>query len=353
MKILILALSGIGDALMFTPAIKELRRTYPNAKIDSIVMYSGVEDIFTRLGLLDNIYHFNFIKESYNSALKFVSRFTGEYDVSVNVYPSNRKEYNMIAFLIAAKKRLAVKYRRRDFSNLGFLNNIRVEENDNLHNVEENIKLVEILTGKKVSQIGKLQFNLTEQDLTFASNYFSSKNIRETGLFVGFHPGCSTLKNHSNRRWTTKNFGLLAKELAEKNNAQVFVFGGNDEDNLKNEVIKFSGSQNVFSVDTENLAQTAAIMKRMHVFVTNDSSLMHVASALELNVVALIGPTNLNYIHPWKTNYKVSSLNLECSPCFYYSPKPLTCTRNDVKYKCIKELQVSKVYADVISLLKN
>jgi heptosyltransferase-2 len=92
-------------------------------------------------------------------------------------------------------------------------------------------------------------------------------------------------------------------------------------------------------------------MNRCNVFVTNDSSLMHVASALQLKVVAIIGLTNTNYIHPWKTDHKIVSLNLECSPCFYYSPKPLTCSRTDVKFKCIKKISVEMVMDSVEELL--
>ena len=92
-------------------------------------------------------------------------------------------------------------------------------------------------------------------------------------------------------------------------------------------------------------------MKRCNLFVTNDSSQMHIAAAMQLNVVAIIGPTNKNYIYPWKTEQKIASLNLDCSPCFFYSPKPLICTRDDVKFKCIKELKVEMVYNSAISLL--
>ena len=46
MKILILALSGIGDALMFTPALKLLRQSLPTAQIDALVMYKGTKEIY-------------------------------------------------------------------------------------------------------------------------------------------------------------------------------------------------------------------------------------------------------------------------------------------------------------------
>jgi heptosyltransferase-2 len=78
---------------------------------------------------------------------------------------------------------------------------------------------------------------------------------------------------------------------------------------------------------------------------------MHVASGMNLRVVAIIGPTNPAYIHPWKTEYKIVSLNLECSPCFIYSPRPLKCFRDDIKFKCIKELTVEMVYNQLNSFL--
>jgi heptosyltransferase-2 len=78
---------------------------------------------------------------------------------------------------------------------------------------------------------------------------------------------------------------------------------------------------------------------------------MHVASAMKLKVAAIIGPTNPNYISPWKTEHRIVTLDLECAPCFFYSPRPLICTRTDVKYKCIKELTVEMVYKTVEELL--
>src|SRR3972149_2394756 len=109
MKILVLALSGIGDALLFTPALKLLRK---------------------------------------------------KYDTSISVYPSNRIEYNIINFLIGAKKRAGIKYLRSNNRNLGFLNNIRVKENDSAHNVQTNIKLVEKLLNKDFTEEPSLEFPL-------------------------------------------------------------------------------------------------------------------------------------------------------------------------------------------------
>jgi len=344
MKILILALSGIGDALMFTPALKLLRQSLPSSQIDALVMFKGTKEIFEGNPNLNNVIHFDFIKEGTLSSLKFILGLRKKYDATINVYPSNRKEYNIINFLLGAKKRAGVEYLRMHASNLGWLNNITVLENDKIHNAQTNIRLVEKLLSKKFDKEPEMEINLSELDKKTAADYLEKNNIKENNFVVGFHPGCATLKNHIKRRWEPEKFAELGKKLIKEKNAKVLLFGGPEEEELKSTINSKIDSENSFIVKTEKFLQSIAIMKRCNVFVTNDSALMHVASALGLKVIAIIGPTNPHYIHPWKTEHKIVSLNLDCAPCFFYSPKPLTCSRQDVQFKCIKELDVEKIY---------
>lgn len=351
MKILILALSGIGDALMFTPALRLLRKVRPKAQIHALVMFPGVKDIYSSNPDLDKIIYYNFLQNGALKALKFLMSLRGRYDLSINVYPSNRKEYNIISFLLGAKKRAAVEYLRANGRNLGWLNNITIKEDDQLHNVNENINLVRKTFNLESVEEPKLQLAITEENRVFAEQFLISKSIIKAGLVIGFHPGCATLKNQIKRRWEPEKFAELGRRLIEKHSATILLFGGPEEEELKANISSLINSEKVIVVKTPDLLKSAAIMKRCNVFVTNDSSLMHVSSALGLRVVAIIGPTNTNYIHPWKTGHKIVSLNLECSPCFFYSPKPLTCLRTDVKFKCIKELSVDMVYASTINLI--
>lgn len=347
MKILILALSGIGDALMFTPALKLLRQSIPAAQIDALVMYKGTKEIYEANQNFNKIIHFDFLKEGTINSLKFLLAMRKNYDASINVYPSNRKEYNIINFLIGAKQRAGVKYLRMNFQNFGWLNNVNVLENDGTHNVQTNIQLIEKLLNKRFDEEPEMQINLSREYNLFAEDYLRNNNIGENDFIVGFHPGCATLKNHIKRRWEPEKFAELGKKLIKEKNAKVFLFGGPEEEELKSIINKMIGSENSIVIKTDKFLQSIAIMNRCNVFVTNDSALMHVASALGLKVIAIIGPTNPNYIHPWKTEHKIVSLNLDCAPCFFYTPKPLTCSRTDVQFKCIKELDVDMVYKNI------
>lgn len=352
MKILILTLSGIGDALMFTPSLNLIKKKIPKAEIDALVMLKGAENMYGKNPKINKVFYFDFLKEGFVSSLRFILSLRKKYDATINVYPSNRKEYNIINFLIGASKRAGVKYLRKDVQNLGFLNNIRINENDSTHNVQTNIKLVEKLLNRKFYEEPELEFYLSEEDESFANEYFAKINISANDLVIGFHPGCATLKNHIKRRWEPEKFAQLAKVLIENEKAKILIFGGPEERQLKGNILVQINSPNTFNVETNNLSTSAAVMKRCNMFVTNDSSLMHIASALHLKIVAIIGPTNTHYIHPWKTEHEIVTLNLECSPCFFYSPKPLKCYRNDVLFKCIKELNVEMVYKAVIENLR-
>lgn len=348
MKILIIALSGIGDALMFTPALRLLRKDNPSIQIDALVMIKGVKEIYQTNPDLDNVIYFDFLNEGFLKSLKFLRSLRKKYNAAFNVYPSNRKEYNVINFLIGAEKRVAVEYLRMNTSCFGWLNNVTIKEDDSIHNVRENIKMAEKLLNKKFDEEPGLQIHTSVSDKKFAHDYLAENNIHEDDLVIGFHPGCATIKNHIKRRWEPDKFATLAKKLIELNSAKILIFGGPEENKLKEEIHYKINSNKAIVVKTPDLLKSAAIMDRCHVFVTNDSSLMHVSSALGLKVVAIIGPTSKKYIHPWKTEFKIVSLELECAPCFYYSPKPLICTRTDVEFKCIKNIEVEKVYNSVI-----
>jgi heptosyltransferase-2 len=335
---------------MFTPALCLLRKKLPDAEIDALVMYSGAKEIYQTNPNLNKVIHFNFLNEGFFKSVKFLLRLRKIYDATINVYPSNRKEYNFISFVIGADKRAGAFYLRKDKSNLGFLNNLRVPENDSVHNIKTNIKLCEALLGKKLDEDPPLEYPVPEEDEKFAERFINEYGIKENELVIGLHPGCAILKNHIKRRWEPEKFAELSKKLITNHSARILIFGGPDEAELKEKVRSLINSDKINIVNTESLTRSTAIMKRCNLFVTNDSSQMHIAASLGLKIVAIIGPTNQNYIHPWKTEHQIVTLNLDCSPCFFYSPKPLICYRDDVKFKCIKELTVDMVYDAALNL---
>ena len=133
----------------------------------------------------------------------------------------------------------------------------------------------------------------------------------------------------------------------------MLLFGGPD-DISANEIILREAGDDVIFVKTNNLLDSVAVMQRVNLFVSNDSSLMHIAGALGLPTVAIFGPTNETYVHPWKTRYEVVQTGIECRPCFVYSPKPLMCYRADPKehFMCVRDIEVEHVFAAVDRMVR-
>jgi heptosyltransferase-2 len=168
-------------------------------------------------------------------------------------------------------------------------------------------------------------------------------------LLVGFHAGSATFKGHINKRWDYEKFAALAKLLKEKYNSAAILFG--TENDLNNKIMALSQGT-AFIPETKNLKQTIALMNKCKLFVSNDSALMHIAAALGIKQVAVFGYTNFNELHPWKNEHIIVRKELDCSPCFFNSPKPVNCIfEGTSKYKCIKTISVSEVYEACCNLL--
>lgn len=336
---------------MFSPALKLLRERFPDARIDLLAMFKGVEELYRRNPYVSNVYFWNFLGANPLASLKYVLQLHAErYDISFNVYPSNRWHYNVISFLIGAKKRLGHEYNHANIRSLKFLNNICVHEDDKKHNVEENIALVQKLGITVQPPLSPMDVYLTEQDTRLADEWLAQNNLTGKQLLIGYHAGSSILKNHAMRRWSPDKFAKLGKRLIADHNATILLFGGPDEYEL-NEFINAMMENQGIVVKVPTLMTSVALMKRCQVFVVNDSGLMHVAAGLQLPVVTIFAYTNPAYVYPWNTKYIMIRKELECSPCFYYSPKPATCRWNENQFRCITQIEVEEVYQAVKQLL--
>ena len=146
MKILVLCLPGLGDTLMFTPALRALRAHFPQAQITAIVMYKSSYDVLEGNPHVDEVILWEFIKKGFLKSVAFMLKLRRErFDVSIIAFPANRLQYNLVSFLAGARLRIGHRYQHQNLIHLPFLNHRTILESDALHNVEENLKLLEFL----------------------------------------------------------------------------------------------------------------------------------------------------------------------------------------------------------------
>ncbi|MBK7986623.1 MAG: glycosyltransferase family 9 protein [Ignavibacteria bacterium] len=343
MNILIIALSGLGDALMFTPALAALSSKYPDANIHILTMFKATQDIYKNNPHISKIYFWNFLKENPFKSINFLLSLRNQYDISINVFPANRFPYNMISRIIGANKRLGHDYLHTNIRSLNFLNNYRILENNDLHNVEENIRLINLVTDTSSYNDNSLQLYVDQESKNFAQEWLDKENISKNSLLIGFHAGSALFKNQIHKRWDKDKYAELAEILHQNYNATVLLFGGPEEQDV-NEYIAARSKAKI--VKTPSLLSGLALISRCNLFVSNDSGLMHCAAALHIPTVAIFGYTSHVHTKPWSDNSIVVRRNdLPCSPCFYFSPKPAQCRQfsGNEQFKCIKEISVTTV----------
>src|SRR5215470_9954431 len=84
-RILVFAYHGLGNFIMYTPALKLLRERYPNARIDlQAGNNTGAQEVLAGSGIFDNIYHI-----PYSAGLRAWGRRAREirataYDMTIN-----------------------------------------------------------------------------------------------------------------------------------------------------------------------------------------------------------------------------------------------------------------------------
>ena len=349
MKILVNALSGNGDALMFSPALRLLKESLPDSRLDMLVMFKSVAEMYYHNPYVDRIYMIDFLNQNKVKSLAELRVLRkNKYHYSINIYPSNRFEYNFLNYLIGAEKRLSLHYNHSHYFRCEFLNTDFIDETENTHNVIQNVELVNKI-GDIKGEPGSLEIYLSKEDDEKTSEWLNENNL--TGkLLIGFHAGSSLLKNHIHKRWSKEKYAELGKRLMEEFNGKILLFGNEFE--LNEEINGLMDSKGVIA-STNDYMDSMARMKHCNLFVSNDTAFLHSAAAFKVPTVGVFAYTNNRELYPWKTEHFIIRKDLECSPCFYNSPTPAACVwKGEEEFKCIKTIQLEEVLEACRKLIK-
>lgn len=351
-RLIALPLYGIGDVLLTTPALRNIKEK-TGAGITYLHMFRATRDILENNPHVDENIHFPFLDRSRLEGLRFLRGLRGRFDASINFYPTNRRDYSLAAFIVGCPLRVGHRYKLHDLRGLNFLKNSTVMEDDSLHCVQENLRLLPLL-GIRDPEPYPLGIYLTDEERAFAGAWFEKAGVTSDTL-IGMHPGTSLFKGHARRRWPPERFAALINAiLGSMPEARVMLFGGPEERPIREEVIKLARAAEpggrILTEEGLTLRQSAALMERTNAFVTNDSGLMHIAAALKVPTVAVLGPTNPAWVSPWAVNNRVVRHEHECSPCFRYSPVPLKCY-SGADFACLSDIGEDEVMAALEELI--
>ena len=354
MKILVIALSGIGDCIIATPFIHELRANFPEAAIHALVHWPGAKDLLDDNPHLDAVHQKNLIKAGTVEALRYFRSLSRErYDVSINVHTQGRIHYRVAARIIGAPVRVSHRYETSPLLDR-FLVNRMIPEDYAVHCVENNNRLLGLLGRKPVLPAHEYEVFLLPEEKSWAEE-FLARNGLTARRRVGFHVGSGGTKNLALKRWPLEHYiELLQRFTTSHPEVAVLLFGGPEEREAHARITEATRGRLVFQPQTRNLRQAAALMQHCHAFVSVDTALMCLAAAMKVpNQVVIEAPT-LNATNlPWKTNYRVirnpavAGRNLE----FYrYNGRPIKGTAEELK-RIMASVPVDDVYAALVGAL--
>src|SRR3989344_1076283 len=116
--------------------------------------------------------------------------------------------------------------------------------------------------------------------------------LRDTGIGLGdVIVGMSISAGNSIKEWPTENFVALAQHVIEKHRAFVVLIGApGEKDRLLN--VKKLIPGNVVVASDFLLEELPSLMKRFQLFVAADTGPIHVAHALVIPLIDIIGPVD-------------------------------------------------------------
>jgi heptosyltransferase-2 len=132
------------------------------------------------------------------------------------------------------------------------------------------------------------------------------------GKLVVFAPGAEF---GSAKRWPTAHFAQLCKTIRQTHLDARIVLLGSGKDKAVCEEIVAQAPEAVNLAGITTLDQAVALIAAADAVVSNDSGLLHIASALNRPIVAIYGPTSPEHAPPFSDVARSLSLRLTCAPC--------------------------------------
>jgi ADP-heptose:LPS heptosyltransferase len=353
-KILVIAMAGIGDALLATPFIHELRVNFPEATLDVLVKEKGAKDSLENNPHVSHVFFKNLLEVSKFEALRFFwSLRKNHYDVSINAHPQSRMVYRIAARIAGATLRISHEYECFGWLDRRLVNRT-LPQDYSRHSIENNFDVLPLLGAKVKLPAHEIEIFL-KLDEEMSADEFLRKNKLAGQNILGVHVGSGGTKNLPLKRWPLKNHaGLIRRLNKERPDIRVLLFGGPEETKDHQVVLAQSNRDLTLEAKTQNLRQTAALMKRCSAFLSVDTALMHIAAAMKVpNQIVIEAPTlnatNLPYGNPFTLvkNPVIAGRNLDY---YRYDGGDIKGTRKEL-LACMASVKIEDVFETVTKLI--
>ncbi|HEY5536743.1 MAG TPA: glycosyltransferase family 9 protein [Ignavibacteria bacterium] len=331
-KTLIIKLDAIGDVLRTTAILSSLKKAYPGTYIKWLTK-SNAKELFINNDLVDEIICYEVPVTNINLAIE-------EFDVVINLDPSPVSSA-LCSFAIGKEK-------------FGFgLNskgkvypvNKEAEEWFTMGSFDSDKKKNKKTYQQIIHEICRFPYDkseiilsLNKKDIDFKNEFIKKNKLENDKLIVGINAGASIRWQF--KKWRLEGYKELIKKLTDSLDCRILLYGGADEIETNNELIKTS--KKILDTGHDNsLRQFIALMDIPQILITGDTLALHVAAALKKKVICLFGPTSYNEIEDYGRITKIYP-EMECLVCYKnkcdFIPNCMDLISADMIFNAVKKL---------------
>lgn len=348
-KILIIKLCCVGDILFTTPALRALRRGFPEAHLAYLVG-SWSKEIIEDNPNLDEIIIYDAPAHASSRWRAFIRTLSclrklrqKKFDLAVIFHRTSFS--GLFALLAGIPKRIGF-----DYGGLGRLLTRKVVFDASKHEVD---RYLDVVTSLGIESAGRTtEMKVMAKEENYVSNLLQTHGVKTVDRVVailaggGKNPGASM----PIKRWQAEKFARLADTIIEKYKVKVIFLGGPGDEEVVKKVVSGMKNESINLVGKTNFKQLAAILTHCQLFIGGDSGPLHIAAAVGTPTIGIFGPSDPRLVAPKGENHLVIWKHVSCSPC--YQPETVR-TNFDFSIcprgipECMEKIMVEDILAAV------
>lgn len=336
-RILVIAPNWIGDAVMAQPLLQLLKRDHPDAAID-VLAPAWVAPVLRAMVEVDTVLETPFkhgslqLRERWRYAK--ILRQRGY--VAAYVLPNTLK-FALLPWMAGIKKRVGYKGESR----YGLIN---VMHHDSKPVPRAMVAFYAALASSPAKDLAlsfpKPRLEIKPQQI---ETVLRDMGLSANRLLICLAPGAEF---GNAKRWPVSHFAGLAKTILQTHPDAQIVLLGSPKDIDVCEQIKIACPAIFQFAGKTQLDQALALIAASDALVSNDSGLLHIASALNRPVIAIYGPTDPLHAPPFSDVAYSLSLQLACAPC-----RQRECPL--VHHECMNKLDTEMVWQPLQAILSS
>ena len=328
----------IGDLVMATPLLYDLRKKFPDANITAMCT-AQIAPLLEKDPSIDELFRFSLSE-------KFIHRIQeknivdqlkkGSYDVGILTTNSFSSAWWFFQGKVIKKIGFRGEGRSWMLSKALPFPETRKKE----HLVHTYKALLKPLGMPPSSTPPKLFLGEGEGDAAW--EFLKRFSVDQSHRIIGINPGAAFGEA---KCWLPERFHAVAEKLAETcPSHRILFFGDLRHKKLIQNICRGLSSQVINLSGQTNLRQLMALINLCSAFLTNDSGPMHIADSLNVPLVALFGSTDPIVTGPYRQRAAVVQEKVACSPCF-----KRVCP---IDFPCMKQMSVETVLKALFQTLE-